>query len=244
MTEINQELKGAVEAIIFISEKPITINEIQNVLEGLDAATIREITAAIQHDYETHNSGIKLIEIAGGFQLTTAPNYANFVKKFYKIKHAEKLSMPALESLAIIAYKQPVTKMEIEAIRGVNVDGVIKKLQEKGLIRITGKKEVLGRPYVYGTTRGFLEYFGLNSLDELPAIEAFVERIREKEARQEAEITPIEEEELNNSAHQPSPDVSEDTVIVAAQETETGKNNQNQEETPLPEQQTEGSKNA
>lgn len=198
MTEINQELKGAVEAIIFVSEKSISAQELQNVFEGLDAKTITDIIKAIQEDYEARGSGIKLIQIAEGYQLVTSPHYANFVKKFYKIKHSEKLSMPSLETLSIIAYKQPVTKMEIEQIRGVNVDGVIKNLLEKGLIRIVGKKEVLGRPFVYGTTRSFLEYFGLNSLKELPDIEEFVEKIKAKEAEQEATITPIEEEELEN----------------------------------------------
>src|SRR3989338_8740034 len=119
MSDINPELKGAVEAIIFISEGPITLDDIQNILEGLDLETVKSIIEDLKKDYEQRNSGIKLVDVAGGYQMVTAPTYANFIKKFYKIKHSEKLTMPSLETLSIIAYKQPVTKVEIESIRGV-----------------------------------------------------------------------------------------------------------------------------
>lgn len=193
MTDINPELKGAVESIIFISEGPITLSEIQNILEGLDLETIKAIAEELKNEYEQRNSGIKITEVAGGYQMVTSPNYAQFIKKFYKIKHSEKLTMPSLETLSIIAYKQPVTKIEMESIRGVNIDGVIKNLLEKGLIRIVGRKEVVGRPFVYGTTKSFLEYFGLNSLEELPEIEEFVQNLSERET---TEITPLREDEL------------------------------------------------
>lgn len=195
MPDINPELKGAIEAIIFISEGPINLDEIQNIFEGLDLETIKSIIEDLKKDYEQRNSGIKLIEVAGGYQMVTSPTYANFIKKFYKIKHSEKLTMPSLETLSIIAYKQPVTKVEIESIRGVNVDGVIKNLHEKGLIRIVGRKEVVGRPFVYGTTRNFLEYFGLNSLEELPPVEEFVQTLSQNK---EAQITPIEQKDLTD----------------------------------------------
>lgn len=194
MTIINSELKGAVETIIFISERSIKAEEIQNVLEGLDIETIKSIVKELQNEYQQRSSGIKIVEVADGYQMVTSPNYANFIKKFYKIKHSEKLTMPSLETLSIIAYKQPVTKMEIELIRGVNVDGVLKNLLEKGLIRIVGRKEVVGRPFVYGTTRNFLEYFGLNSLNELPEIEEFIQTLKAKEEKQQ--ITPVEHQEL------------------------------------------------
>ena len=195
MQEINPELKGAVEAMIFISEGAITAAEIQDILEGLDLQTVKAIIDELKQDYEKRNSGIKIVEVAGGFQMVTSPNYANFIKKFYKKKHSEKLTLPSLETLSIIAYKQPVTKVEIESIRGVNVEGVIKNLTEKTLIRIVGRKEVIGRPFVYGTTRSFLEYFGLNSLEELPPVEEFVQALSEREIEA---ITPLREEELEN----------------------------------------------
>jgi len=195
MTEINPEIKGAIETIIFISEAPIAAVELQNVLEGIDIQTIESVVEALKKEYEERNSGIKIVEVAGGYQMVTSPYYASFIKKFYKLKHSEKLTMPSLETLSIIAYKQPVTKIEIESIRGVNVDGVIKNLLEKGLIRIVGRKEVVGRPFVYGTTRSFLEYFGLNSLEELPEVEEFIQALQDREI---AEITPLGEDELEN----------------------------------------------
>ncbi|MFC1645657.1 SMC-Scp complex subunit ScpB [Candidatus Omnitrophota bacterium] len=196
MTENNPEIKGAIESIIFISEGPIAATEIQNVLEGLDLQTIKSMVDELINDYEQRGSGIKVVEVAGGYQMVTSPNCASFIKKFYKLKHSEKLTMPSLESLSIIAYKQPVTKVEIESIRGVNVDGVIRNLLEKGLIRTVGRKEVIGRPFVYGTTRSFLEYFGLNSLDELPDVEEFVQTLKDRES---AEITPLKVEELDSA---------------------------------------------
>ncbi|MDD5617475.1 MAG: SMC-Scp complex subunit ScpB [Candidatus Omnitrophica bacterium] len=209
MANINPELKGAIESLVFISEGPITIADIQNILEGLDLETIKTAIEELKKEYDQRNSGIKIMEVAGGYQMSTSPNYANFIKKFYKIKHAEKLSLPALETLSIIAYKQPVTRVEIEAIRGVNVDGVMKNLMEKGLIRIVGRKEVIGRPFVYGSTRNFLEYFGLNSLEELPPIENFVQALTEREM---AEITPLNEEELEESQQDNSQPPSEENT--------------------------------
>ena len=223
--DISQQLKGTIESLIFISERPISDDEIIGILEGLDKETITLAVQQLKEEYEQRNSGIKLVEVAGGYQMVTSPNYVQFVKKYYKIKHSEKLSMPALESLAIIAYKQPVTKLDIETIRGVNVDGVLKNLLEKGLVRIMGRKEVIGRPFVYGTTRNFLEYFGLNSLDELPAIEEFVEALKEKEGDQDqAEITPIEN--IENDASIPT-EVGSNISGVRQQENGTEQTKEN-----------------
>ncbi len=130
--------------------------------------------------------------------MVTSPDNAEVIKSYYKIKHTEKLSGPSLETLSIIAYKQPVTRIDIEAIRGVNADGVIKSLLEKNLIRIAGRKEVIGRPFVYGTTRLFLDYFGLKSLAELPKIEEFAQQdilLDVKLASGEGDITPLSKEE-------------------------------------------------
>jgi segregation and condensation protein B len=166
-------LKGVIESLLLVNDKPLVLDQIKEVLEGINAETIKSLIQELKVDYENRKSGISIAEIAGGYQMCTAEEYAPYLKKFYKIRHREKLSTPSLETLAIIAYKQPLTRLEIEAIRGVNVDGVIKTLLDKGLIRIAGRKDVVGRPFVYGTTRQFLEYFGLKSLDELPKIEEF-----------------------------------------------------------------------
>ncbi len=170
----NSNVKAVIEAMLFSSEKPLAIEQMRKVLDNLNPAEIRSIIDEAQKEYEQSNRGIRIIEIAGGFQMITPPELATFLKKLYKEKKQEKLSRPALETLAIIAYKQPVTKTEIESLRNVNVDGVMGSLLEKELIRISGRKKIPGRPYVFGTTRQFLECFGLKSLEDLPRKEEFV----------------------------------------------------------------------
>ena len=169
----NNTTKAVVEALLFVSEKPLTIEQIRNVLDSLGIYEARLIIKELADDYEQTNRGIRIVEIAGGFQMITPPTLALFLKKLYKEKRQDKLSRPALETLAIIAYKQPVTKTEIESLRNVNVDGVINSLLDKELVRIAGRKKIPGRPYVFGTTREFLECFGLKSLEELPKKEEF-----------------------------------------------------------------------
>ena len=171
MSEDN--IKAVIEALLFASDKPLTLEQIKNVLEDLGTDDIRAALEELRSEYEKDNRGIHIAEIAGGFQIVTAPNFAPFLKKLYKGRLVERLSRPALETLAIIAYKQPITRLQIESIRDVNVDGVIKNLLDKDLIRIWGRKKAPGRPHLFGTTRRFLEYFGLKSLDELPKVEDF-----------------------------------------------------------------------
>ena len=170
-SEINS--KAALEAILFISEKPLLIEQVKGVFDNLDGAKIRETILSLKADYEKDDRGLRVEEIAGGFRIATSRETAPVLKKFYKQRDAHHLSGPALETLAIIAYKQPVTRLDIESLRGVNVDGMIRSLLEKNLIRITGRRDIIGRPFVYGTTRQFLEYFGLASLEDLPNIEEF-----------------------------------------------------------------------
>lgn len=170
----DNNVKTVIEALLFASEKPLTLEQIKGVLDNLTTDEIRECIAGLQDEYEEANRGIRVVEIACGFQMITPPAFASFLRKLYKGHRVERLSQPALETLAIIAYKQPVTRLEIESIRNVNVDGMIKTFLEKGLIRITGRKKAPGRPKVYGTTRQFLEHFGLRSLEELPKIEGFL----------------------------------------------------------------------
>lgn len=172
-TSENNHLKGIIETILFISESPIMLEQIKEVIEGVDTHEIRELINVLQKEYQQRKSGVAIVEIAGGYQMLTNPDYAMYIKRFYRSKHKERLSKPALETLAIIAYKQSVARSDIELIRGVNSDGVMAHLLEKGLIKITGRKDVPGRPYLYGTTRQFLEYFGLKSLQDLPKLEDF-----------------------------------------------------------------------
>jgi len=165
--------KSVVEALLLASEKPLSLDKIREVLDNLPAQDTLRLIESLKNEYESSNRGIRIVEIAGGFQMITAPSLAPFLKKLFKDRNIEKLSKPALETLAIIAYKQPLTKGEIELLRSVNVDGVMKTLLDKDLIRICGRKKVSGAPYVYGTTRKFLEHFGLKSLQDLPKMEDF-----------------------------------------------------------------------
>jgi segregation and condensation protein B len=169
----DDNVKAVIEALIFTSERPISIEQIKNALDSLEPSEIRALIEQMKLEYEQSNRGMRIVEVAGGFQMITPPMLASFLRKLYKQRRVERLSKPALETLAIIAYKQPVSKLEIETLRNVNVDGVMESLLEKNLIRIVGRKKAPGRPFVFGTTRQFLEYFGLKSLEELPKLEDF-----------------------------------------------------------------------
>ncbi|MDD4938760.1 MAG: SMC-Scp complex subunit ScpB [Candidatus Omnitrophica bacterium] len=172
MTEDN--VKSVIEALLFASEKPLMLEQFRDVLDNMPTDEVRKRIEELKEEYDKTGRGMRITEIAGGFQMITAPVFAAFLRKLFKQRKAERLSTPALETLAIIAYKQPVTRLEIESIRNVNVDNMIKVFVDKGLIRVTGRKKAPGRPRVYGTTRQFLEHFGLKSLDELPKIEGFL----------------------------------------------------------------------
>ena len=165
------QFKSVVEALLFVSDKPIVMEQFKAVLPELTPSQITELVKAVQDDYVQRNAGMAVVEIAGGWQMLSNSHVAGYIREFYKTRTKEKLSRAGLETLAIIAYKQPVGRSEVEVIRGVNSDGTIAHLLNKGLIEIVGRKEVPGRPFLYGTTKAFLEYFGLNSLEGLPKIE-------------------------------------------------------------------------
>lgn len=188
--------KAVVEALLFASDNPVTLQQIKNVLDNLDSNEIQAIIKELGIEYEQSNRGMRIIEVAGGYRIVTAPNLAPFLKKLYKARHVDKLSKPALETLAIIAYKQPITRSEIESIRNVNIDGMMSSLSDRNLIRVVGRKKAPGRPKVYGTTRQFLEHFGLKSLEELPKIDDFVENAQKQEII--TEDAPVVEEEQSD----------------------------------------------
>ena len=189
--------KSVIEALLFASEKPVELNQIRKALDNLDPEEIRRLIGELKSEYECSGRGMRIVEIAGGYQMITFPGFATFLRKMYKDRQADKLSRPALETLAIIAYKQPLTRSEIESLRNVNVDGVMKSLTDKFLVRITGRKKVAGRPFVYGTTRQFLEHFGLKSLDELPKMENFTALAEQKEQDQIETISEEKAEVIN-----------------------------------------------
>jgi len=169
-----ENLQKIIESLLFVSEKPLTVKQIIEVCEHAQAGEVKAALKKLIEDYNEHDHGIQIREVAGGFQFSSHPDCSEYLKKLYKTRRVFRLSAPALETLAIIAYKQPVTRAEIEFIRGVNVDGVIRTLEERKLIKIRGRKEVPGRPLIYGTTEAFLNYFGLKSLQDLPPLEEFI----------------------------------------------------------------------
>jgi segregation and condensation protein B len=174
------QVRAVLEALIFASPQPITPKEIGRVLQGVPREEWQRELEALRADYARDERGLQVIEVAGGFQITTRPEYNDWVRELLDPRTPTRLSIQALETLAVIAYKQPVTLPEIIELRGVKSGGVVKTLLEKRLIRIMGRKEVVGRPILYGTTKQFLLHFGLRDLDELPKIEEFAEVLGEE----------------------------------------------------------------
>ena len=167
------EIKPIIEALLFVSGDSITLDRLTEVISGVDKTRIKEQMLSLQKEYAQSDRGIQIVEIGDGYQMTTRVEMAPWLREFEKIKTASRLSKPSLETLAIIAYKQPLTRSEVEAIRGVDAAGVIKTLLERRMVKIIGRKEVPGRPLMYGTTREFLKYFGLARLSELPTLKEF-----------------------------------------------------------------------
>jgi segregation and condensation protein B len=169
-----EELKSIVESILFVADGPQTLQRIGEILDRADRETLPGVMTELQSDYESQNRGIRLVEVAGGYQLRTARTNADWVKKFLGGRPA-RMSKATLETLAIVAYRQPITKAEVEAIRGVDVDGVMTTLLERNLIRAVARKDVPGRPFLYGTTPEFLELFNLKDLSHLPTLKEMEE---------------------------------------------------------------------
>ena len=164
-----EEVKSILESLLFVADGPLTVQRFAEVLDGVDKETIQTLLQELQSDLEAPSRGLQLVEVAGGYQLRTAKVNADWVKKFLGGRPA-RMGRATLETLAIIAYRQPITKAEIESIRGVDVDGVITMLLERNLIRAVARKDVPGRPFLYGTTAEFLQLFNLKDLTELPTL--------------------------------------------------------------------------
>jgi segregation and condensation protein B len=178
---MNENIKNIIESLLFASDTPLTLQKLKELLE-LDSVTmVREGIQLLQKHYDKTRSAMTVVEVAGGFQIVSREEYATHIQKLFKGRQASRLTQRALETLAIIAYKQPITKNEMEKIRGVNVDGVVKTLLEKNLITIEGREKAPGNPLLYGTTKYFLEYFGINSLESLPKLKEIDELLKEDE---------------------------------------------------------------
>jgi len=216
-------LKGVVEALLFASQKPLSVNDIAAAIssaapyfeEGSNAglprpgsAEIAECLLALQNEYDQEGRAFQLIERVSGWVLASRSEYQIWVRQLFPDMRPARLSAPALETLAIIAYRQPITKADVEAIRGVAVDGVMQKLLDSGLVKISGRAEVPGRPLVYVTTQHFMEHFGLRSLDELP---------NASELRQISLPKAMPSDEVR-------PDANIERNVPATSETETNEN--------------------
>lgn len=189
-----QELSSALEAIIYAADEPVSLDQLGKAVE-LEKHEVRTALDLLVASYQTDEHGIEIRKVAGGWKLYTKPQQHDVVRKFIKsLRPPVRLTMPALETLAVIAYKQPVTGPEINEIRGVNCGGVLKTLLEKRLITTAGRKPVIGRPILYRTSKEFLMRFGLSDLDELPSLKEF-EQLAQAALGSDEGIAPIEPED-------------------------------------------------
>jgi segregation and condensation protein B len=195
------EVKAVVEALIFATPEPITPKMLFRLLAEEPKEDVKAAIEALKADYE-NRPGLQLVEVAGGYQIVTRPELHEWVRRLFHERSSQKLTAPGLESLAVIAYKQPITALEIAEIRGVNTSGVLSTLLERGLIKIVGRKNVVGRPFLYATTKEFLIRFGLKDLNDLPKIEDMAEALGfdppagliEQTPRED--VLPLEEKDL------------------------------------------------
>ena len=168
-----QELKGIIEALLFVSREPLLLDKVTTVLAGPPKVSIYNAMKALQQDYDQDGRGLQIVELAGGYAMVTRADCAPWITKLNKVKASVKVSRSALETLAIIAYKQPAMRAEIEQIRGVETSSVLRTLLDQKLIRIVGRKDIPGRPILYGTSKTFLQKFGLRDLRDLPPLRDF-----------------------------------------------------------------------
>ncbi len=205
-----EKLKAIVENILLASDQPVTADDLQKtIMDGTEKATLHSILEELQEEYRSRSLQIEVV--AEGYQLSTRHEYSDWVRKFLKLDKTTKLSQPSLDTLSIIAYKQPLTKQEVEEVRGVDCGGVIKTLLDKKIIGPAGRKKVPGRPIMYRTTRKFLEYFGLKDLSDLPTLEDLQEELGgESDASTQAEM------DFDNS---PAEQSGADEIVLSEKET-------------------------
>src|SRR5512134_2608770 len=201
VTAVSAEVKAVVEALIFASPDPITPKMLFRLLNDEPKEDVTAAIAALKADYE-NRPGLQMVEVAGGYQIVTRPDLHEWVRRLFHERSSQKLTVQGLETLAVIAYRQPITALEITEIRGVNTSGVLSTLLERHLIKIVGRKNVVGRPFLYATTKEFLIRFGLKDLKDLPKIEDMAEALGFDppagliEQTPSEEVLPLEEEPL------------------------------------------------
>lgn len=196
-------LKPVIEALLFAADAPLSFEKMAHILEGEERDTIREALKELVEDYRERSGGFFIEEVAGGYQFRTNPEFAPWLRRLFKIG-LQRISKAAMESLAIIAYKQPVTRAELESVRGVDSGGVLATLMEKRFIKIVGRKEVPGRPVVYGTTKEFLETFDLKDLSCLPSLKD-IQKMEEENGHEEEDRRASEDREAEGTGSEDSP---------------------------------------
>ena len=181
------ELKSIIENVLLAADQPVQIGDLEKIfLDESDKKDLRSILEELKEEYQSRN--LQILEVADGYQLCTRHEFNDWIRKFLKLDRSSRLSQPSLDTLSIIAYKQPLTRQEVDEIRGVDSSGVIKTLLEKKVIGPAGRKKVPGRPIMYRTTQKFLEYFGLKSLSDLPTLEDLKEELEGEDPPMQAQI--------------------------------------------------------
>jgi len=220
-----------VEAVLFASDAPLTADEIARADETLDEDRVEDAIRFLQAEYDDAERSFQVVELAEGYQVLTRPEFAPYLERFDNVPRPSRLSGPALETLAIIAYRQPLGRIEMEYIRGVGSAGVLKTLLDREMIEVVGRAEGLGRPVLYGTTARFLEHFGFKSLEELPRPEELPIILRERiklgpEEEEEAEEVRAEAEQLvlgeGSDATAPVPAEEQEANVAPVDETPSG----------------------
>ncbi len=202
-------IRSIIEALLIVSEGGLSAEDLKNAINDADVKDINEGIKLLKEEYDSPKRAFNIAEIAGRYRIVTKPEYMPWIGNLYK-KEVDRLTGPSLETLAILAYKQPATRAEIESVRGVNVGGVLKALLEKDLIQVKGRKEVIGRPLLYATTGKFLEIFGLNSLEDLPILRDFTEEDLEYGKPQEVVEVGAEESSVTSDQSSVTSDQEEE----------------------------------
>ncbi len=206
------DVKRIIETLLFVTDQPLTLQIIKSILgSAAEGADIEQLIKEIGEDYTQRNSPMELRFIADGWQFSTKKEFVSWIRKLYREKTVLRLSTSALETLSIVAYKQPITRSEIEEIRGVEVTGVLETLLERKLVHIVGRKETLGRPLLYGTTTEFLRHFGLSHLSELPSLEELATQ-EEEDVVEITQVIGAEDEESQSAGAAPEEEKQDDVL--------------------------------
>jgi segregation and condensation protein B len=207
------QLRAVVEALVFAAEEPLTLGDLKELFPGAATDSLQEALDDVIRFWEGPERGLQIIKVAGGCRMTTRPELGGWVRALFRARNRRRLSPAALETLAIVAYRQPITTPEIQVLRGADPGGVLQTLLDRRLLRVVGRKKIVGKPLLYGTTQEFLTHFGLNSLTDLPTLEEFgavAAQLARQPRAADAEVGPFEEDDDDAAAGEEFEDASED----------------------------------